>query len=228
VTADLHTELTRNPRGGLTAAVEDGSGNQHSLEGNQMKQNAGMGGGSRLPVPGRGRRWRTGALAAVAGVALLVAGCGGSNGTGSTASTSGPATYAQMAAYSQCMQSHGAPAFPNPAKGPGGAYGYPMDPQNSSQLTGPGYNAALKACKKLQPRGGGLTPAERQAAINALLRFARCMRTHGLPDFPDPTTNGRGIQINFPVDPSSPQFQSALKACRAVGPPGLQGGGGGK
>jgi hypothetical protein len=184
-------------------------------------------GGSRLPAPGRVLR-RPGALAAaVAGIALLAAGCGGSNGAGSAgsaASNPGPATYTQMAAYSQCMQSHGAPAFPNPAKGPGGGYGYPMDPQNSSQLTGPGYNAALKACKKLQPRGGGLTPAQRQAAIDALLRFARCMRTHGLPNFPDPATNGHGIQINFPVDPSSPQFQSALKACRAVAPPGLQGG----
>lgn len=136
----------------------------------------------------------------------------------------GPATYQQMAAYSQCMQSHGAPDFPEPVKGPWGGYGYRMDPQISSQLTGPGYNGALKACKKLQPKGGGLTPAERQAAINALLRFARCMRTHGLPDFPDPTTNGRGIQINFPVNPNSPQFQSALKACRAVAPPGLRGG----
>jgi len=182
----------------------------------------------RLPGPGRPRRRRPGVLAAAGGIALLVTGCGGSSGAGaagSAAPASGPASYAQMAAYSQCMQSHGAPAFPNPAKGPGGGYGYPMDPQNSSQLTGPGYNAALKACKKLQPRGGGLTPAERQAAINALLRFARCMRTHGLPDFPDPTTNGHGIQINFPVDPTSPQFQSALKACRAVAPPGLQGGG---
>jgi len=187
-----------------------------------MRQNAGMGGG-------RPWRWRPGVLAAaVAGVALLAAGCGGGNGAGTAGpagSTAGPATYAQMAAYSQCMQSHGAPAFPNPAKGPGGGYGYPVDPQISSQLTGPGYNAALKACQKLKPKGGGLTPAQRQAAINALLRFARCMRTHGLPDFPDPTTNGHGIQITFPVDPSSPQFQAGLKACRAVAPPGLQGGG---
>jgi hypothetical protein len=186
-------------------------------------------GGRRLSGPGRVRRWRPGALAAAgAGMALLVTGCGGSNGpgaAGSAASTSGPATYAQMVAYSQCMQSHGAPAFPSPAKGPAGSYGYPMDPQISGQLTGPGYNAALKACQKLKPRGGGLTPAERQAAIDALLKFARCMRTHGLPDFPDPTTNGHGIQIDFPVDPSSPQFQSALKACRAVAPPGLLGGG---
>ena len=183
-----------------------------------MRQNAGMGG--RPWPPGR----RAAMLAAaMAGAGLLAAACGGAP-AGSAAAAPGPATYQQMAAYSQCMQSHGAPDFPEPVKGPWGGYGYRMDPQISSQLTGPGYNGALKACKKLQPKGGGLTPAERQAAINALLRFARCMRTHGLPDFPDPTTNGRGIQINFPVDPNSPQFQSALKACRAVAPPGLRGG----
>jgi hypothetical protein len=185
-----------------------------------MKRNAGMDGGQ--PWPPR----RAAVLAAtVAGAGLLAVACGGSSGPGGSAAAPGPVTYQQMAAYSQCMQSHGAPDFPNPAKGPGGSYGFPMDPQISGQLTGPGYNAALKACQKLKPRGGGLTPAERQAAINALLKFARCMRTHGLPDFPDPTTNGHGIQINFPVDPSSPQFQSALKACRAVAPPGLRGGG---
>ena len=184
-----------------------------------MRQNAGMGGGRPWP-PGR----RTGVLAvAMAGAGLLTA-CGGGGGPGGSPSTAGPATYAQMAAYSQCMQSHGAPAFPNPSKGPWGGYGYLVNPQTSSQLTGPGYHAALKACQKLKPRGGGLTPAQRQAAIKALLKFAHCMRTHGLPDFPDPTANGHGIQVNLPVDPSSPQFQSALKACRAVAPPGLWGG----
>ena len=104
--------------------------NQDSLKDDQMRQNAGAGGGR-----------RPGALAvAAAGIALLVTGCGGSSGAstaGSAGSTAGPATYAQMAAYSECMQSHGAPAFPNPAKGPGGGYGYPMTPQTSSQLTGP-------------------------------------------------------------------------------------------
>jgi hypothetical protein len=201
-----------------------GPGNQHSVKGNQMKQNAGMGGGRPWPL----RRSAGVLAAAAAGIALLVAGCGGSNRAGiagSAASASGPATYAQMAAYSQCMQSHGAPAFPDPSKGLGGGYGYLMNPQTSNQLTGPGYNAARKACQKLKPRSGGLTPAERQTAINALLKFARCMRTHGLPDFPDPTTNGHGIEMSIPGDPNSPQFQSALKACRAVAPPGLEGGG---
>jgi len=188
-----------------------------------MRQNAGMGGDRPWP-PG----WRAGVLAvAVAGAGLLAAACGGGSAggpAGSAASTAGPAIYAQMAGYSQCMQSHGAPAFPNPSKGPWGGYGYLVNPQTSSQLTGPGYHAALKACQKLKPRGGGLTPAQRQAAINALLRFARCMRTHGLPNFPDPAANGHGIQMNIPGDPNSPQFQSALRACRAVAPPGLRGG----
>jgi hypothetical protein len=195
---------------------------QHSVKDNQMRQNADLGGARPWPP-----RWRVSVLAAaVAGAGLLVAACGGGSGSGlagSAASSSGPATYAQMAAYSQCMQSHGAPAFPNPARGPGGGYAFPMDPQVSGQLTGPGYDAARQACKKLQPRGG-ITPAERQAAVRALLKFAGCMRTHGLPNFPDPTTNGSGIQINFPDDPNSPQFQAALKACRAVAPPGLKGG----
>jgi hypothetical protein len=49
-----------------------------------------------------------------------------------------------------------------------------------------------------------------------LLRFARCMRTHGVPSFPDPTS--RGIALSSAVDPSSPQFQSAQQACKSLLP----------
>jgi hypothetical protein len=178
-----------------------------------MRQNAGM---------GRGRPWRlrrrAGVLAAaVAGAGLLAAACGGGGGSspGGSAASPGPETYQQMAAYSQCMQAHGAPGFPEPVKGPGGAYLYPMDPQLAQKLTGPGYNAALRACKKLQP-SFVITPAERQAALNQLLKFARCMRAHGITNFPDPTAHGGGVGISLGPgdDPNSPQFQAAQKICQ--------------
>jgi hypothetical protein len=52
-------------------------------------------------------------------------------------------------------------------------------------------------------------------------KFSDCMRSHGVPDFPDP--NGQGvIQINsgMGIDPNSPAFTSARSACRKLLPNG--------
>jgi hypothetical protein len=178
--------------------------------------------------PGRSwPRWRAAAVAtATAGIALLAA-CGGSGGSGgSAASSSGPATYQQTLAYSQCMQSHGDPGFPNPQQGPGGAWAYLASPQDQAALSGPSYDAAQKACRKLQPPSG-LSPAQRQAATHQALALSRCMRAHGITNFPDPTSNGNGIGINLGsagIDPNSPQYRAAQQACHLLGAPG----GGGK
>lgn len=54
-------------------------------------------------------------------------------------------------------------------------------------------------------------------------RFSVCMRSHGLPTFPDP--NGQGvIQLGSGsgLDPRSPQFQAAQRACRKLLPNGGQ------
>jgi hypothetical protein len=51
------------------------------------------------------------------------------------------------------------------------------------------------------------------------LNFSECMRSNGIPNFPDPNTNG-GIDIGASsgIDPESPQFQAAQKACRKYVP----------
>jgi hypothetical protein len=45
------------------------------------------------------------------------------------------------------------------------------------------------------------------------------MRSHGLADFPDPSSSG-GIEINSSsgLDPNSPQFQTAQEACHKYMP----------
>jgi hypothetical protein len=162
-----------------------------------------------------------GMAAALSAIALVASACSGGSGPGgSAASSSGPATYQQTVAYSQYMRGHGDPGFPDPQQGPGGAWLYPETPQTRQYFPGPGYNAAQQACKKLQPKGG-LTPAERQAAINQLLELARCMRARGITSFPDPTTRGGGVGISLGgsgIDPNSPQFQGAQKACHMPRP----------
>lgn len=50
------------------------------------------------------------------------------------------------------------------------------------------------------------------AGPNPALQFARCMRTHGVTNFPDPSASG-GIQIGPGSNPQSPAFETAQNAC---------------
>jgi hypothetical protein len=54
------------------------------------------------------------------------------------------------------------------------------------------------------------------------------MRSHGVPNFPTPTFEGHAVRLALKagsgLDPRSPQFQAAQKACRSYfGPPGSKG-----
>jgi hypothetical protein len=56
----------------------------------------------------------------------------------------------------------------------------------------------------------------------SLDKFAACMRSHGVPRFPDPTNNGTTLRVQVgpgaAVDPSSPLYDSALAACNSLAP----------
>jgi hypothetical protein len=67
------------------------------------------------------------------------------------------------------------------------------------------------------------------------LKFSQCMRTHGVPNFPDPKFSGGGTRLTLKatgtnrIDPNSSQFQAAQKTCQSdlPRPPGAKGGPGG-
>jgi hypothetical protein len=63
--------------------------------------------------------------------------------------------------------------------------------------------------------GFGSSPAQN---ITAELRWAGCLRSHGVPSFPDP--NSRGVIDSGKFDPTSPAFQTASKTCASVQPTG--------
>ena len=57
----------------------------------------------------------------------------------------------------------------------------------------------------------------------ASLAYSRCMRSHGVSNFPDPKQVGGGIQVSGSapgIDPQSPLFVSARQACRHLQPGG--------
>ena len=52
------------------------------------------------------------------------------------------------------------------------------------------------------------------------LKFAGCMRSHGITDFPDPSSGGGFVFHASAGMTQSPQFQAAQKACQRYMPPG--------
>jgi hypothetical protein len=70
-----------------------------------------------------------------------------------------------------------------------------------------------------------ITPADQADYLKA----ARCMRSHGVPDFPDPMFENNGVKFNIPpnIDPNSSQAKRAEAICVKLIPPGLPYGNGG-
>jgi hypothetical protein len=65
------------------------------------------------------------------------------------------------------------------------------------------------------------------AARKQGLRFAQCMRDHGVGAFPDPDASGEltidAIANGSSLDPSTPAFGKAMSACRDLQPAGFTG-----
>jgi hypothetical protein len=172
------------------------------------------------------------AIIATASLALLTAACSGSpSSTASSGSSSGSAN-SQLVAYSQCMRSHGMPNFPDPTGG--------VPPKVSAQELGVSSSqlqVAQEACQHLLPdTGGSLTASSLrqcylagvcpqalvQQAVSAGREFARCMRSHGVPDWPDPTIDSQGrplFDITVPRPPP-PQVSTAMNECERLAPAG--------
>jgi hypothetical protein len=179
----------------------------------------------RLPPAARERAWVLPVLALILlAVSLLAAGCGGSGGSdadsGSASaaggSSSGSDLNDQLAEWSQCMRENGVPNFPDQRAVNGQVQlSLPADVDPNS----PQFQQATEACRSLSPQqqNGGEAPSAEQQ--EQLLKFVKCMRKNGVPDFPDPTTGG-GVIVGSGIDPNSPQFQSAMQACQSLLPAG--------
>lgn len=223
---------------------------------------------------GRAARGVAAAAAALAGGTLLIAGCGassppgvasigGSGSTGSQPATSsgvggalgapstssgggGPAGGSHGFAiagnnrqdalkFAACMRANGMPNFPDP-NSQGVIQGSGIDPGSAA------FQSAQQKCAKYSPNGGRApSPAQQAAAEAQALQFSACMRSHGVTNFPDPQfssgAGGFGVRIHVQagagLDPGSPIFQAAQKACgsflpglkRAAVPPASGGGG---
>jgi hypothetical protein len=130
------------------------------------------------------------AIVATAGLVLLAA-CtrGGESFTGSNGSphAGGSMRSPSALAFSGCIRSHGVPNFPDPdSSGALPKVGPQQLGVSSSQ-----FEAAQIACASL------LQPSDAQVlqTLRGMRDFARCMRSHGVPDWPDPTTDSNGQPV---------------------------------
>ena len=155
-----------------------------------------------------------------------LSGGGPSTGSGSGAPRSGFAIQTgnpqKALKLAQCMRANGVANFPDP-NGQGVIQGSGIDP-NSSQ-----FQRAQQRCAKEVGGGAGTrSPAQIAQAQAAALAFSKCMRSHGLPGFPDPQfSSGGGIRIRISaqsgsgssgLDPNSPVFKKAQQACGSLLP----------
>jgi hypothetical protein len=182
---------------------------------------------------------------ALASLAVTAAGCGSkptssgvaqlpsattttTSSQGGGAPTSGSSKAEDVTRFSACMRSHGVPNFPDP-KASSGGMNLTIGPRSGIDPSSPQFQAAQKTCQKLLPNGGKANPADQAKAQAQMLKFSACMRAHGLPDFPDPKISGGGIQLSIGkgLNPNSPVFKAAQKACQSVMPGPKNGAGGG-
>jgi hypothetical protein len=168
------------------------------------------------------RRWlRSGAalLVALAGLALLMTACSLPGAAHQASSSSSPSPDPKNAGleYARCMRSHGVPNFPDPDS----SGGLVLPPNGSVDPNSPQFQSAQQACQdKVKSQFPPQAPPAQDR--EKLLRYAACMRSHGVPDFPDPRSDGALAIDASKVDPNSPQFKAADQACRQNLPGGGQ------
>jgi hypothetical protein len=132
------------------------------------------------------------------------------------------------------MRANGVTNFPDPTMGSGGE-GFKGMFQSSDGSTmivdgttfaGPALVSAEKICKEYLPGGGG-PPAPTEAQKAAAFALSKCMREHGLSDFPDPAPSPRAsggagevigraglfYALGPGLSPQSPAFKQAAAAC---------------
>jgi hypothetical protein len=173
--------------------------------------------------------------------ALAVAGCGkdantAADGDGKTA----PSFQDAMVDYAACMRENGVD-MPDPTftdgggAGGGGTFAIPLGAIDAgggpgTAVTGgpdPTFKAAAEACQSIMDEVQQEMPklsAEEEAKMrDGALKFAQCMREHGV-DMPDPTfdaAGGSAVVIQGSSDARAPldtdNFNEAASACSSEG-----------
>jgi hypothetical protein len=126
------------------------------------------------------------ALVAVTAVAV-VSGCGPGGPGGAPAAQPGMHSEAAVLhEFVACVRAHGVPDFPDGSIDSRGIVSFP---DSAPRIPDSVPSACQVFFSRLPPRPAGSPPVPQQL-LAELLSFARCMRSHGVRDWPDPAPNG--------------------------------------
>jgi hypothetical protein len=152
-------------------------------------------------------------------------GAGGSGGSGGRPSGGPPSGGSEqvmtvLRQVARCIRSHGMPGWPDPVVNP--LTNAPDFPPGTPRIP-PGIQQACQSiASRLPPQAYSSQPPT-AASMRGLLRFARCMRSHGVANWPDPNSLGEfpmtaqmGAQFKGQVD------RSATSVCIKYVPGGSQ------
>jgi len=88
------------------------------------------------------------------------------------------------------------------------------------QLLVAGVLVLVTACTGQGAQAAG--QSQQQQALDKTVAYSKCMRSHGVPNFPYPKTSGGGVSLaigpNTGVNPNSPPFRKAQQYCRKLLP----------
>jgi hypothetical protein len=158
-------------------------------------------------------------------IALAVAACGEEAGAGGSGGSGGKSDRedARNAAleFAQCMREHGVD-MPDPQFDGRGIMQRGPDEDTPRATLEKAENACKEIREAMEPSE---PPSEEQQKEmkEAALAHARCMREHGIENFPDPTFDADGgMQIRIGkgtgIDPDDEDFQKAQEACEGEMP----------
>jgi hypothetical protein len=173
---------------------------------------------SRIVASLRRRSPRLLAVPAVAAVGALLVGCGGSSSPSTSSAAKEQQAEVKFADFARCLREHGIEA--ETATGPGGeGHGLKIKGGGPAKM-----EAAQKACKKYQPEPQklNLSPQEKVERAEAVEKFAKCMREHGIEVHASSSEGRVSVQIGGKPgagpNPESPAFQKAQSSCQRLLP----------
>jgi hypothetical protein len=142
---------------------------------------------------------------------LLLAACGG--GSKGPAAASSDEHISKAVRYAQRMRSNGIADFPDPNGN--GKFTRVNFKEGSSLI-----QDAEQTCQHLLPSASQSIQSTQQQ-VNSEVGFAQCMRSHGVPNWPDPTNMGGEWEYNLDpsgpngsgIDPNSPLIQASEQRC---------------
>lgn len=180
-------------------------------------------------------------LVALTVLSLVASGCGGSSpppvasltkppGGAAKSPSSSAQVQRDALSYARCMRRNGVPGFPDPQAGGG----FQLQLGSGVNPSSPAFRGAQEKCQKILPPGPGAPGTATHPSsqwLAHMVKVARCMRRHGISDFPDPRTSvptnpfgagGAGVISDiegailiFPstIDMQSPAFTQAATSC---------------